>query len=236
MRAHGVVGGAGLEFATAMVRVPTCSAQDPLERLPELRTEHGVNHWIQRRIKVAQPQEERDQGVADYAVSTQRHCQCHDEKWQPADDKGARNDGQCFGSLSLAFRFQRFLASGNLSVGIRRAMLIVIRWIGRGGHCKSGRLLGTRRHVADHRQLHLVDKIADLMWRRLGHADGRHGGVGGRVVRFAVHCRCLVVRLVLTDHVRRHGGDLRHGRCWILCFGKWRERETCRCVNVGQSR
>ena len=50
LRARGVVGGAGLELSAPMVGVPAGAAEQPLERLPELGAENGVNH-LEGRLK-----------------------------------------------------------------------------------------------------------------------------------------------------------------------------------------
>lgn len=94
------------------------SAQDALERLPEFGTEDGVDDRIERRIEVAQPQEERGDLVVDFARVAQRHKQRHQEERQPTHDKGARDDGQRFGRLTFALRLERFFARAHLRMRI----------------------------------------------------------------------------------------------------------------------
>ena len=49
-----------LEVARPVVAVAGAAAQQPLEGLPELRAEDGVDDRVQGRVEVAQPQEETD--------------------------------------------------------------------------------------------------------------------------------------------------------------------------------
>ena len=47
-------------MARPVVAVAGAAAQEPLEGLPELRTEDRVDDRVQGRVEVAQPQEETD--------------------------------------------------------------------------------------------------------------------------------------------------------------------------------
>ena len=49
-----------LEVSRPVVAVAGAAAQQPLEGLPELRAEDGVDDRVQGRVEVAQPQEETD--------------------------------------------------------------------------------------------------------------------------------------------------------------------------------
>lgn len=79
------------------------------ERQPELGAEHGVDDRVERRVEVAQPQEEAGHVLVDDALLAQGHDQGHDEERQPADDERAGDNGQRFGRFPFAFRLQRFL-------------------------------------------------------------------------------------------------------------------------------
>lgn len=84
---------------------PVTTAQDPLESLPEFRAENRINHRIQSRIKVTQPQRETHDVVAYYTrVPTQRHQQGQDEERQPAHHEGPSNDRQRLRRLSFPLR------------------------------------------------------------------------------------------------------------------------------------
>lgn len=127
-----------------MISVSSGAAQDALESLPELRTEHCVDDRIQRRIEVAQPQEERNHRVADITIVAQRHHQRHDEERQPADDKCTGDYGQGFGRLSLPLCLERLFAPRDLRVRIVR------RLFGQGQCRLLLRLLNARRDVTYH--------------------------------------------------------------------------------------
>lgn len=106
-----------------MIRVPTRAAEDPLEGLPELWTEHGVNDWIQRRVEVAEPEEKGNHRLTYYTIGAKRHHQGHNEEWQPADDERSRDNGERFCCLSLPLCFERLLPARHLCVWIIRAVL-----------------------------------------------------------------------------------------------------------------
>ena len=86
------------------VRLP---AQHPLERGPELRTEDGVDDRVERRVEVAEPEEERHQGVVELVVLEDGHHDGKDEEGQPASDEGPGDDGQRLGGLPLALGLER---------------------------------------------------------------------------------------------------------------------------------
>ena len=83
--------------------------QNALKGLPELGTEHSVNDRIERRVEVAQPEEEAGHVGVDLARVAQWHEQRHDEEGQPAHDEGAGDDGERLGGLPLALRLQGLL-------------------------------------------------------------------------------------------------------------------------------
>lgn len=197
-----------------MVCISTGATENPFERLSELGAENGVYYRIQRGVEVAQPQEERYHCVTNDAIIAQRHHQCHYEERQPAYHKGSRYDGQGFGRLPFPLRLEGLFAPRHLGVGIVGAVLAQRQ---SGGHRP---LLCSRRHMTDHRQLHLINQLANLLGSGLGGADGRHRGVRWRVLCPAIDRSCLVVHL--ADNVRRHCGYLRHGRCGILW---WDEKD-----------
>lgn len=93
-----------------MIRISAGATQNPFESLPELGTEYCVDDWIQRGIKVAEPQEERDHRVADITIVAQRHHQGHDEERQPADDKCTGDYGQGLCGLTFPLRLERLFA------------------------------------------------------------------------------------------------------------------------------
>lgn len=85
------------------------AAQDPLERLPELRVEDGVDDGVQRRVEVPQPQRKVHHERANVARITERHDQRQDEERQPAHDERPCYDGQRFGRLPFPLCLQRLL-------------------------------------------------------------------------------------------------------------------------------
>lgn len=87
----------------AKVPVPSSvvpPAQDLLERVPELRTEDGVDDGIQRRVEVPQPQEDRHQVLLE-EVRVDGHENGHYEERQPAQHEGPGDDGQGLGGFPL---------------------------------------------------------------------------------------------------------------------------------------
>lgn len=122
--------------------------KNPLEGLSELRTEYRVDDRVQGRIEVAEPQEEREERVANLALFAQRHEQCCDEERQPADNKSARDDGQCLGSLSFPFRLQCLLALCHLRLRIVGRL--------RAGRDDCAVLHGCRHLTGTRRQLLLM--------------------------------------------------------------------------------
>lgn len=91
------------------------AAQNPLEGLPKLRVEDGVNDWIERRVEVAEPEGKAHDVIAnDAGVAAQGHQERQDEEGQPTHDESSSYDGQRFRSFALPLRLQAllFLASG----------------------------------------------------------------------------------------------------------------------------
>jgi len=76
------------------------SAHYPLEGDPELVGEQGIDHRIDGRVAVAQPEEHREDRGLD-AVLAEGPYQIHGEEGQPADDEAAHDDGQCLGRLGF---------------------------------------------------------------------------------------------------------------------------------------
>ena len=81
------------------------STEQLLEGLPELWAEDGVDDRVQRGVEVSQPQEEAEHPVVDTVVAQRRHQRRHEEG-QPAQDKGAGDDGQSLGRLLLPLCLQ----------------------------------------------------------------------------------------------------------------------------------
>ena len=73
---------------------PVDSTQHLLEGESELGAEHRVDDRVEGGVEVAEPEEERGQGVSYLAGWAQRHQERHDEEREPADHEGPRDDGQ----------------------------------------------------------------------------------------------------------------------------------------------
>lgn len=172
--------------------------QYPLERLPELGTEDGVDDGVERGVEVTQPQKQRRDGVVHVAGLAEGQQKGHQEKGQPADDERPRDDGQGFGRLAFALRFQRFLSLGDLGVRIRRA-----------GNVQ--RRTGVRGRVAAQQDRRVV----------VGSAGGCQLAGGGR----SYHRWLMVAVVVCFQGFRqRPGGHLvGHGRN-LLAVGGGRYR------------
>lgn len=95
--------------------------QDPLEGLPELGTEDGIDDRIERRVEVAQPEKQRHYRIVDVTGLAQGQKEGHQKKWQPAHDEGSGDDGKRFGGFAFPLRLQSFLPLGDLGVQVRRA-------------------------------------------------------------------------------------------------------------------
>lgn len=154
-----------LKLATSVVRIPMTTKQNPLKRLPKFRTEDRVDHRIQRRVKIAQPQEEREHRVTDLAGLAQRHQQCGDEERQPADDKGACYNRQGFRRFSFALCLERLFALRHLRLGIvgrlrcGRDDRAVLHW---SGHLTRGG--GHWMVLQEMLLLLLIDQLNQVMW------------------------------------------------------------------------
>lgn len=136
--------------------------------MPELGTEYRVNDRVQRRVEVAQPQEEGEDRVANLAALAEWHQQRGDEERQPADDKGTGDDGQCFRCLPLPLRLERLFAFRHLC----------LRIVGRARRDDSAVLHGSGHLTRGRRQLLVdqLDQVVRLLSRR-----------GGRGQRLALH-------------------------------------------------
>lgn len=66
--------------------------EDAFECLAKLRAEYRINHRIERRVEVAEPEEERGERFADLAGAAQRLQERHEEEGHPADDERTRDD------------------------------------------------------------------------------------------------------------------------------------------------
>lgn len=106
------------------------TAQQSLERLPELRTENRIDHWVQSRVEIAEPQEQSSQIVVNDARRARDRHHYHDEERQPAHDERTGYDRQRFGRFAFAFRLQCLFACAHLYVWIYGS---------RGGSRSSGR-------------------------------------------------------------------------------------------------
>lgn len=76
---------------------------------------------IERRVEVAQPEEERCSCWMNLTILAQAHCEGHDKEGQPTDDKGAGDDGQCLCCFTFTFRLQQLAPFGQLLVWIGNA-------------------------------------------------------------------------------------------------------------------
>lgn len=160
--------------------------ENPLERLPELRTEDRVDDRIEGGIKVAQPQEEREERVAYLALFAQRHEQCGDKEWQPADNKSARDDRQCLGRLPFPFRLQCLLALCHLRLWIVGRL--------RAGRNDGAVLHGCRHLTGTRRQL-LVMMTKVLLLRLADQLDQVL-----RMLRLSCWCRGTCRLIVANGH------------------------------------
>lgn len=120
-----------LEFSTPIVRAAALrlAAQQPFERLPELRAEYRIYDGVQRWVEVAEPQEQGGQIIVDGARLARYRHHHHDEKRQPAHDERAGDNRQRFGRLPFALRLERLFARSHLSVRITGGSSC--RWSGR---------------------------------------------------------------------------------------------------------
>ena len=66
-------------------------AQQFLERVPEFRAEDGVQDGVQRRVKIAQPQEERDHVLVKVTRRADWQQYGDHKERQPADHESARD-------------------------------------------------------------------------------------------------------------------------------------------------
>lgn len=74
--------------------------QNFLKRVPKLRTENGVDDRIERRIEIAQPENDRHH-VFFEQLRTDGHYHSHYEERQPAEHESACDDGEGFGRFSF---------------------------------------------------------------------------------------------------------------------------------------
>lgn len=175
------------EVATPPTSVP--SAQYPLERLPELRTEYRVNNRIQGGVEITQPKEKVHRGRCDVTgISAERHHKRHDKKRQPTDDESPRDDRQGLSGFPLSFRLETLL------------LVLPERYelIDRGG--TNGDLFREYFHPADiaHVALMTCGTVIRCRCRRLFR---RHVVGNSRVVLRRLRLRyCKGRRLLLLPH------------------------------------
>jgi len=74
--------------------------QNFLKSVPKFRTENGVNDRIERRIKIAQPENDWHHVFLEQ-VRTDGHYHSHYEERQPAEHESACDDGEGFGRFSF---------------------------------------------------------------------------------------------------------------------------------------
>lgn len=80
------------------------SKQDALEGLPKFRTEDGIDDRVERRVEVAQPEEQGRYRIVDVAGLAQRQQKRRQKKGQPTDDERPGDDGKGFRCLPFPFR------------------------------------------------------------------------------------------------------------------------------------
>jgi len=61
-----------------------------------IKTEDGVQYWVESGVEVSEPEEEGDHIVVKVAIGAEGHEQGDDEEREPADDERSCDDGQCF--------------------------------------------------------------------------------------------------------------------------------------------
>lgn len=71
---YGVLGASAIQYGTYALQFPppvggaaVRPEQDPLEGLPELGAEDSIDDRVERRVEVAQPEEQRRYGIVDVA-------------------------------------------------------------------------------------------------------------------------------------------------------------------------
>lgn len=74
--------------------------EDAPERVPEVGVAQRVQHGVERRVDVAEPQRDLRQRAVD-AVRAHGHHEEHDEVRQPAHDERAHDDAELAGGLAL---------------------------------------------------------------------------------------------------------------------------------------
>ena len=97
-------------FPAAQVRVqPRLSEENPLESLPEVLVEDGVDDRVQRRVAVAEPERERESPAlhaagrqwAVFADRADRADAVEEEEGEPASDEAAHDEAEDEGGASL---------------------------------------------------------------------------------------------------------------------------------------
>ena len=100
--AHHVVEGAAAEV------------EDLLEGAAEIAVEGGVDDRVEEGVGVAEPEEERGQGVGDGSgVGEEGSHQRQDEEGQPADGEGRHDDAEGGGGLPLLGQLEPKLPGGH---------------------------------------------------------------------------------------------------------------------------
>lgn len=123
------------------------AAQDPLERVPELGREDGVDDRVERRVEVAQPQTHAHRDRRDVTGGAGRQQDRDDEERQPAAHERPRNDGQRFGRLPFPLRVRR-----------RLVLLLGDRWLRRGRSRTTAPARWVRHREVRRRRVH-VDPV-----------------------------------------------------------------------------
>lgn len=77
-------------FVAALATRGVVSSEDPLERLPELRVEDGVDDWVEGGVRVAQPGEDLEGDVRDASLAESGDY-VYAEEGYPADEEYAHN-------------------------------------------------------------------------------------------------------------------------------------------------
>lgn len=96
------------------VRGAADSDDDLLECVAKVAREERVDHRIDGRVAVAQPEQHGEDNVR-CAAGAERTQEVHGEEGQPAHDKSSDDNGQCLGGLCLhakAFRLQLCIPLG----------------------------------------------------------------------------------------------------------------------------
>lgn len=163
-----------LQVPRPMMLIGCFAAQNSLERLAKLWTEHSINDGIQRGIEVSEPKEERDEVGFEVPVLEDGHEERLNEEGKPAGDEGAGHDRQSLGCLPL-------------SLGLQGHVFLLLPPVmgGPGGRVPgSGGRVGLNAAAGPARRVLLVLPDQVVLLRIVGRASGE-----GRLV----HCHAVLL-------------------------------------------